>query len=45
MWAVALMVRFFNGNPDGWVDAGTVLYIVSLVPLFIESKTEERRAK
>ena len=45
LWTVAVMVKVLHGDADGWVDAGTILYIVSLVPLFIESKIEERRAR
>lgn len=44
LWAVALMVKIFNGDADGWVDAGMIIGIVSLVPLYLDGKTE-RRAK
>jgi len=42
LWIVAVVVAFFNGDNEGWIDAGVILYIVSLIPMLIESKTERR---
>lgn len=44
LWAVAILAQLTGGNPDGWVDAGVVVGLVSLVPLYLDGKTE-RRAK
>lgn len=40
--AVALMVKIFNGDPDGWVDAGMIIGLVSIVPLYLDGKTGRR---
>ena len=42
LWIVAVVVALFNGDTDGWIDAGVILYIISLIPMLIESKMEER---
>lgn len=42
LWIVAVVVALFNGNNDGWIDAGVILYVISIVPMLIESKTERR---
>ncbi len=42
LWIVAIIAQLTNGNPDGWVDAGVILYVISLIPLFIESEMERR---
>lgn len=45
LWTVAVMVQIFHGNPDGWVEAGVIMGLVSLIPIYIDQKVEERRAK
>jgi hypothetical protein len=45
LWTVAVMVQIFHGNPDGWVDAGAIVGILSIIPIYIDQRVEERRAK
>lgn len=45
MWMVAVIAQLTNGNPDGWVDAGVIMSIISLIPLLIESKVWESRSR
>ena len=45
LWAVAILAQLTGGNPDGWVDAGTIVGLLGFVPLYIDQKSEERRAK
>lgn len=45
LWIAAVIVSVFDGYAEGLIDAGVILYIISLIPLFIEGKIEERRAK
>lgn len=45
LWTVAVFVQIFSGNPDGWVDAGTIIGLLGFVPLYIDQIVEERRAK
>lgn len=45
LWTVAVFVQIFHGNPDGWVDAAVLVQAVGLLPILVESKIEERRAK
>lgn len=45
LWTVAVFVQIFRGNPDGWIDAGTIIGLLGFVPLYIDQKVEERRAR
>lgn len=45
LWIAACIVKVANGIADGWVDAAVIVQAVGLLPILIESKTEERRAK
>lgn len=45
LWAVAILAQLTGGNPDGWVDAGTIVGLLGFVPLYIDQRVEERRAK
>lgn len=45
LWAVAILAQLTGGNPDGWVDAGAIVGILSIIPIYIDQRVEERRAK
>lgn len=45
LWIAACIVKAANGISDGWVDAAVLVQAVGLLPVLIESKIEERRAK
>ena len=45
LWIAAVIVSLFDGYAEGLINAGVIIYIISLIPLLIESKVEERRAK
>lgn len=45
LWTVAVFVQIFHGNPDGWVDAGTIVGLLGFVPLYIDQIVGERRAR
>lgn len=45
LWIAACLVKAANGIADGWVDAAVLVQAVGLLPILIESKIEERRAK
>lgn len=45
LWIAACIVKAANGIADGWVDAAVLIQIFGLLPVLIESKIEERRAK
>lgn len=45
LWIAACIVKAANGIADGWVDAAVLVQAVGLLPVLIESKIEERRAK
>lgn len=45
LWIVACIVKAENGISDGWVDAAVLVQAVGLLPILVESKIEERRAK
>lgn len=45
LWIAACVVKAANGISDGWVDAAVLVQAVGLLPVLIESKIEERRAK
>lgn len=43
LWIAACIVKAANGISDGWVDAAVLVQAVGLLPIFIESKIEERK--
>lgn len=45
LWIAACIVKAANGIADGWVDAAVLIQIFGLLPVLIESKIEERRAR
>lgn len=45
LWIVACIVKAANGIADGWVDAAVLVQAVGLLPILVESKIEERRAR
>lgn len=45
LWIAACIVKAANGISDGWVDAAVLMQSFGLLPLLVESKVEERRAK
>jgi len=45
LWIAACIVKAANGISDGWVDAAVLAQAVGLLPVLIESKIEEMRAK
>lgn len=45
LWIAACVVKAANGIADGWVDAAVLVQAVGLLPVLVESKIEERRAK
>lgn len=45
LWAVAILAQVTGGDPDGWIDAGTIIGLLGFVPLYIDQKVEERRAR
>lgn len=45
LWIAACVVKAANGISDGCVDAAVLVQAVGLLPLLVESKIEERRAK
>lgn len=45
LWIAAAIVSVFDGYAEGLINAGVILYIISLIPLLIDSKVEERRAR
>ena len=45
LWIVACIVKAANGIADCWVDAAVLVQAVGLLPVLIESKIEERRAR
>lgn len=45
LWIVACIVKAANGIADGWVDTAVLVQAVGLLPVLIESKIEERRAR
>lgn len=45
LWIAACIVKAANGISDGWVDSAVLVQAVGLLPVLIESKIEERRAR
>lgn len=45
LWIAACVVKAANGIADGWVDAAVLVQAVGLLPILVESKIEERRAR
>lgn len=45
LWIVACIVKAANEIADGWVDAAVLVHAVGLLPILVESKIEERRAR
>ena len=45
LWIAACIVKAANGISDGWVDAAVLVQAVSLLPVLVESKIEERRTR
>lgn len=45
LWIAACVVKAANGIADGWVDAAVLVQAVGLLPVLIESKIEEKRAR
>lgn len=45
LWIAACIVKAANGISDGWVDAAVLVQAVGLLPILVESKIDERRAR
>ena len=45
LWMAAVVAVAVSGNPDNWIDAGTIVGVLGLVILYIDQMVEERRAK
>lgn len=45
LWIAACVVKAANGIADCWVDAAVLVQAVGLLPILVESKIEERRAR